>query len=95
MAGYLIVDVEIVDPTGYDEYRAIAPEILRRYDGKVIVRGGRSESVEGGWAPKRLVVVQFPSYEQARSFYYSAGYQKVLPKRLSSARCRGILIEGE
>ena len=95
MTGYLIVEVEITDPQAYEKYRGIAPAILERYGGKIVVRGGRMESVEGGWSPKRLVVAQFPSYEQAQKFYHSPEYQQAVKLRLAAARCKGVLIEGE
>jgi uncharacterized protein (DUF1330 family) len=95
MTGYLIVEVEITDPEAYEKYRATAPAILERYGGKIVVRGGRMESVEGGWSPKRLVVAQFPSFAQAQAFYHSPEYQQAVKLRLASARCKGVLIEGE
>jgi uncharacterized protein (DUF1330 family) len=95
MKGYLIVEVEITDPAAYEKYRQIAPPILARHGGRIIVRGGRMEPVEGGWSPKRLVVAEFPSFEQAQAFYHSPEYQKAVQLRLASAKCKGVLIEGE
>lgn len=95
MKGYLIVEVEITDPATYEKYRQIAPPILARHGGRIIVRGGRMEPVEGGWSPKRLVVAEFPSFAQAQAFYHSPEYQEAVQLRLASAKCKGVLIEGE
>ncbi len=95
MKGYLIVEVEVTDPAAYEKYRAIAPAILERHGGRIIVRGGRMESVEGGWSPERLVVAEFPSFDQAQAFYHSPEYQRAVRLRLAAAKCKGVLIEGE
>lgn len=94
MKGYLIVEVEITDPGAYEQYRMIAPAILERYGGRIIVRGGRTEPVEGDWSPKRLVVAEFPSFAQAQAFYHSPEYQQAVKLRLAAASCKGVLIEG-
>lgn len=59
MAAYLIADLEIIDPAGYDEYREQAPGTLAKYGGRYLVRGGAHETLEGEWRPgkaKGLIV---------------------------------------
>ncbi len=94
MPGYLVFEIEITDPAAYDSYRSVAGPIMARAGGRFVVKSGRIEPVEGNWRPPSLFVVEFPSFEQARTFYYSAEYQAVLKLREASCRARGILVEG-
>jgi len=94
VAGYLIAEVEVTDTATYEDYRKRVPAIIAQYGGKYLVRGGAVESMEGGWAPKRLVVLEFPSLEQARKFYRSPEYAPVLALRHKAARSKLLLVEG-
>ncbi len=94
MAGYLIVEVEVTDPEAYERYRPLAGASVARHGGKFIVRGGKTETLEGGWAPKRIVVVEFPSFEAAKKFYNSEDYREALKLRLAASKSKAILVEG-
>lgn len=95
MAAYLIADIaNIHDTAAYDEYRKHTPGVIQQYGGKFVVRGGRTDSLEGGWNPGRVVVVEFPDLAAARRFYDSPEYQKILPLRLRASNGRAILVEG-
>ena len=71
MNAYVIADIDITDPAAYEDYRKQVPAVIARYGGKYIVRGGKVEPLEGGWSPKRIAVLEFPSMEQALIFYRS------------------------
>jgi uncharacterized protein (DUF1330 family) len=86
MAAYVIVDVAVVEPEPYEEYRRRVPATLERYGGKFIVRGGSSETIEGHWQPQRIVVLEFPSVEQAKAWHASPEYQEIVPIRERHAR---------
>ena len=60
MAAYVIVEIEVTDPVGYEEYKKVASATVEKYGGKYIVRGGATEVLEGNWKPKRIVVLEFP-----------------------------------
>lgn len=94
MPAYLIAEVDVHDAAAYEEYRKLTPGAVAAYGGRFIVRGGTVDSKEGGWKPARLVVVEFPSMEQARKFYDSPEYAPALAIRLKAARSRLILAEG-
>jgi len=64
MPAYVIVEIEIVDPTGYEEYKKQAGATVQKYGGKYIVRGGTTEVLEGDWKPKRIVILQFESMKR-------------------------------
>jgi uncharacterized protein (DUF1330 family) len=94
MAGYVIAEVDVHDAALFDEYRKLVPASIAQYGGKYLVRGGASETKEGGWAPKRIVLLEFPTMEQARKWYHSSEYAPALAMRLKAAKNRMILVEG-
>jgi uncharacterized protein (DUF1330 family) len=81
MAAYVIADVKVSDPVQYEQYRAVTPAAIAAAGGEFIVRGGRHETLEGNWKPSRVVVLKFPTYEQARAFYDSELYRAARDKR--------------
>ncbi len=94
MKAYIIVDVNITNPTRYEDYRKLTPASLVPYDGKFIVRGGATETLEGDWLPGRVVVLEFPSVQQAKAWWSSAGYAPAKAIRQSAAETKMILVEG-
>ena len=94
MAAYLIVDVEVRDPALYEEYRKRVPETVARYGGRFLVRGGAFETLEGSWQPTRLVILEFPSMEQARRWYASEEYREPKAIRLKASSANLVLVEG-
>ena len=76
MAAYLIAEIEVTDQPTYDDYRGQVLATVQKYGGRFIVRGGKTESLEGGWMPKRLIVIEFPSMEQALACHRSPEYQE-------------------
>jgi uncharacterized protein (DUF1330 family) len=85
MAAYVIVDAEPTNPEGYREYQRQVPATLEPYGGRFLVRGGEMQTLEGQ-PPRRMVVLEFPSLEQANAWYGSAEYQAILPLRQQHGR---------
>ena len=94
MAAYFIVDVDVQDPKSYEEYRKGVPATVAKHGGKFLVRGGAYTKLEGEWSPKRLVVLEFPSVEQARRWYDSADYRELKALRMKTANTQVVLVEG-
>lgn len=94
MAAYVIAEIEVTDPAAYEEYRKQVPGVIAKYGGKYVVRGGKVESLEGGWSPRRLAVVEFPSMDQALKFYRSADYAPLIKLRQKASRGKLIIVEG-
>ena len=94
MAAYVIADIEITDPAAYEEYRSKVPATIAQYGGKYIARGGKVESLEGGWAPKRVALLEFPTLTQAQKWYRSPEYAPLIKIRQKASRGRVILVEG-
>ena len=94
MAAYIIVDVEVTDPEEYRTYRQQTLATIEKYGGKFIVRGGQTETLEGDWKPGRFVILEFPSVEQARTWYSSPEYTAIIGIRHRASNSRMILAEG-
>ena len=94
MAAYIIVEVDTTDEALMTEYRKHTPGAVAKFGGKFIVRGGRTRTLEGGWTPPRIVVLEFPSYEKAEEFYDSDHYKPILAMRLKAGKSKAILVDG-
>ena len=94
MTAYVIGEVNVTDPKLYENYKKLVPATVEKYGGRFAVRGGSLESMEGGWAPARLVVLEFPTMEQARRWYHSPEYAPALALRRKAANAKLILVEG-
>jgi len=95
MPAYIIVSSEIKDPERFKAYMAAAPAVVAEYGGEYMVRGGALETLEGGWQPKRLTVLRFPSMAQAKAFYDSPGYRAARDMRAGTTdRFDMVVVEG-
>jgi uncharacterized protein (DUF1330 family) len=94
MAAYLVVEVDVHDTEPYENYKTMVPPSLEAYGGRFLVRGGQVETLEGDWAPKRFVMVEFPSVEQARAWWASEGYAGAKALRQATATTQMIVVEG-
>jgi len=94
MSAYVIVEIDVLDPAGYEEYKKLAGATVEKYGGKYIVRGGRTEVLEGNWRPKRIVVLQFESMQRAREWLNCEEYRDPRKMRHRTAETKMILVEG-
>jgi len=92
--GYWIAQVEVKDPDRYkNDYVAALPDVLRKFGGRYVTRGGRTEVVEGK-SKSRVVILEFPSYQAAMDCYRSPEYAKAKAARLAAADADLIVVEG-
>jgi uncharacterized protein (DUF1330 family) len=94
MPAYMIVEIEVTDPVGYEEYKKLASDSIRARGGKYIVRGGKTEVMEGDWQPKRLVVLEFESMERAKEWLNCEEYREARQMRHRTAKTIMILVDG-
>src|ERR1700692_2564724 len=83
--GYFFVEVEIADPAAYEPYRTTVPDIISAHGGRILVRGGGPQPLDGVIPHRRRVIVEFDSPEAVKAFYYSDAYQAVQPIRLKAS----------
>ena len=94
MAAYVIGDIEITDRAAFQEYRNRVGATVEQYGGKFVIRGGRVSPKEGDWQPHLMVMLEFPSLEQAERWYNSPEYQPLIAIRENAARTQLIIAEG-
>lgn len=94
MAAYILVDITINDPQTYERYKLLAPASIAAYRGKYLVRGGRTEILEGDWQPSRLVILEFPGVEDAKAWWDSEEYAAAKALRQSCTTTDMLLVEG-
>ncbi len=94
MTAYVIVDINVTDPVRYEDYKKLAAPTVELYGGKYIARGGKTEVLEGDWSPSRLVILQFESVEQAKTWLYSTEYSPARSLRHQTAISNMVVVEG-
>ena len=94
MPAYILVEIEIHDFEAYESYKKLTPGTLDVYEGKFIVRGGITETLEGDWQPNRMVIVEFPNAEKAKAWWNSDTYNEAKLIRQKAAKTKMILVDG-
>lgn len=94
MPAYFIAEVEVLDPTPFQEYVQGAPATVKQYGGEYIARGGSIEVLEGGWHPKRLTIIRFESVAQAKAWFNSPEYTPFKEIRKRTTKANLLVTEG-
>lgn len=94
MSAYVIFDVEIRDMVRYQEFMLGVKPALEAAGGKYLCRGGAHVVYEGDWAPRRIVVLEFPSVLAFESFYNGETYQALKSIRDECSSARLVSVEG-
>ena len=94
MPAYLIARIHVTDPKRYQEYAALAPAAIAKHGGRYLVRGGPVTTLEGQDERDRVVVLEFPSMEHARTFWSSPEYEHARSVRAGAATGQFFLVDG-
>jgi uncharacterized protein (DUF1330 family) len=94
MSAYVVVQVDVKDPVRYEDYKRLVPRSVAKYGGRFVVRGGKTETLEGTWSPKRFVMLEFPDAERAKAWWASADYAEAKALRQATAHTELIVVEG-
>ncbi len=90
----LFDNVDITDLAKLETYKQGAVKTVTKYGGKYLVIGGAMRKIEGSQTPNYLVMIEFPSYENANAWYDSKDYEELKALRKSSGIFEGIIFEG-
>ena len=77
-SAYIIAHVTVTNPEQYEEYKKLSTIAMQVYGAEVCVRGGKVEVLEGDWAPTRVVVLKFASFEAAKQIGRASCRERVL-----------------
>jgi uncharacterized protein (DUF1330 family) len=94
MSAYLIATIEVTDWEQYREYTKASSQAVAQYGGRFIVRGGDKITLEGPEETRRIVVIEFPSLEQVKTYYDSKEYQEAKRLRQGAAIASFIAVQG-
>lgn len=91
---YLVAQITIRDPEGYEAYRSRTRAVIESFGGRFLVRGGKLHQLEGQADFARLAIIEFPSLDAAQDFYQSADYQQLVPHRTRNSDGMLLIAEG-
>lgn len=91
---YLILDLAIRDYDQFSEYIEKIPEFIGKHSGRYVVQGVEAEVMEGDWKPERVVVIEFPSKDEANRFLEDPDAQELFKLRHDTTTSKLILVEG-
>jgi uncharacterized protein (DUF1330 family) len=94
MSAYVLVQVEVHDPARYEDYKRMVPPSLEKFGGRFLARGGATETLEGSWSPKRMVILEFPDVARAKAWWASEEYAEAKALRQATARTEMIVVSG-
>ena len=94
MPAYLIVDIEVHDAEEYEKYKPLASATIAQYKGKYLARAGRTEVLEGSRTAHRTVILEFPTFDDAKAWWASEEYAPAKELRQRVATTEMLLIEG-
>ena len=94
MSVYMMAQICIQDSDTYFEYVDGASEIIRKYGGRYLVRGGKVTPLSGDWEPERVILIEFDTFEQLRACFASSEYRDIAPLRERSTTSRAIVMDG-
>lgn len=94
MKAYLVLDLSVHDVGGFEQYIAEIPAFITKHSGQYIVRGVQPTTIEGDWAPERLVIIEFPEREHAEAFLGDSDIQHLFRLRHAAATSKLLLADG-
>ena len=94
MSAYVVGLVEVSNWDGYREYMRHTPRLIQQFGGRFIARGGETITLEGPADMPRIVLIEFPSLEQARTFYHSPEYTRARRLREGAGIVKLVAIDG-
>ena len=94
MSAYVVTEIEVIDAERYEGYKQMVAPSIAAYGGKFLVRGGATENIEGTWSPRRLVILEFSSTAQAKTWWNSPEYAEAKALRQATARTEMVVAEG-
>jgi uncharacterized protein (DUF1330 family) len=94
MPAYVVVQVQVDEPVGYERYKSMVQVSIAHYGGRFLVRGGHVDTLEGTWHPARLVILEFADAQQAHAWWASPEYAPAKALRHATSRAELIVVEG-
>lgn len=94
MAAYVLAQIDVHDPDGFQRYREKVPATIEQYGGRYKARGGDIRPLESTPPSSRVVIIEFADRKAAEAWYFSPEYQEILPLRLNAATGSAMIVDG-
>lgn len=98
MPAYWVAHADVKDAAEYKKYTDLVPEIVKKYGGKILARGGRYKINEGPAEFHRFhrhIVIEFPTMEDAVACFESPEYQHAASfRRQGAGEVENVVVEG-
>ena len=94
MSAFLLADIEVQDPEGYQEYIKLVPPLVEKHGGVYRARGGECIVKEGNWQPRRTVLMEFPNRAAAEAFCDDPAYAPIKAIRLRTSDTNLVIFDG-
>jgi uncharacterized protein (DUF1330 family) len=94
MTAYLVLDFSVKDLRGFLPYVEAIPAFIEKHGGRYVVRGVEPTVMEGDWTPARMVILEFPSRENAEAFLADPDAQSLFALRHRTTDSKLVLVDG-
>ncbi|BCW90244.1 hypothetical protein sos41_34120 [Alphaproteobacteria bacterium SO-S41] len=94
MKAYLVLDFAVRDLPAFMEYVRKIPGHIAKHGGRYIVQGAEPTVMEGDWRPERMVILEFPSRENATAFLSDPDAQDLFAVRHRTTISKLVLVDG-
>ena len=92
---YVLANVRVNDPAGYKaSYQDQVGELVQKYRGTFLVRGGHKTDMENSFPYDRLIVIEFPSRQHAEDWYNDSDYQQLVTNAATFIERTLVIIDG-
>jgi uncharacterized protein (DUF1330 family) len=91
---YLVLDFSIHDLPGFTPYITNVPRYIARHGGRYIVKGAEPQTIEGDWSPERLVIIEFPTRQNAEQFLADPDFRELAKIRHNTTTSKLVLVDG-
>ena len=95
MPAYIVIEAKAKNAEAYAKYIAEVPPIVVQHEGRYLVRSSDVTPGTGGWAPERIIILEFPSREHIQRCFSSPEYRSIVPLRDAGADYRSVIVEGQ
>jgi uncharacterized protein (DUF1330 family) len=93
MKAYLVLDLTVHDLPGFLPYIRAIPAFIEKHGGRYVVQGAEATVVEGDWTPERIVILEFPSRDDAKAFLADPDVQPLFALRQRTTTSKLVLVD--
>lgn len=94
MAVYVIAQLTFTDEERYRRYQARFGEVFTASTGRLLCAEETPLVLEGEWSGDKLVMMEFPSKDDAMAFLGSPAYQEISQDREAGATTVSLMVRG-